>query len=127
MERPDDSDSDPRFDVGWRVNKAREACFKIERDAGYPVASSNQNDEGIAAAACDMVFSIQRALNSVSRISVSDIVNAWQGFGTSFQSALVYGTKLFPGRRDGADMVRNELYSAGCQCLKFLGRPYYAG
>jgi hypothetical protein len=121
----DDSDSDPKYDVGWHENQARQLCFKIEGDAGYPVSSSNGNDEGIAAIACDVVFAAQRMVNAVPSITADNLVNAWQGFGTSFKSAFVYGTKLAPGRRDGADMVRNEEYFASCQCLKFQGQPYY--
>jgi hypothetical protein len=48
------------------------------------------------------------------------------GFGTSLGSAFVYGTKFFPGRRDGGDMVRTEIYKQSCRCLQFLGKPYWA-
>jgi hypothetical protein len=122
----DNSDSDAKFDKGWHVNQAREKCFKIEADAGYPVKSSNQNDEGIAAQACDLIFFFQRAINATSVISNDALVQAISGFGTSMGSALVYGNKFFPGRRDGGDMVRTEIYHQKCRCLEFLGKPYWA-
>jgi len=119
-------DSDPRYDVGWHPNKARELCFKIEADAGMPVSSGNSNDEAIAGAACDLVFFLQRMLDGVSVISADNGIQAAENLGTSFKSAIVYGTKLIPGRRDGGDMFRTEEYFASCQCLKFQGQPYWA-
>lgn len=38
----------------------------------------------------------------------------------------VYGTKLFPGRRDGGNMVRTEEYFESCRCLKYKGPPSYS-
>jgi hypothetical protein len=123
----DDSDSDVKFDKGWHANPNRDKCFKIEADAGYPVHSSNQNDEGIAAQACDIVFMFQSAMNAVSVISNDSLVQAVSGFGKTLGSALVYGNNFFPGRRDGGDMVRTEIYHQSCRCLDFLGKPYWAG
>ena len=122
----DNSDSDVQFDKGWHANPHRDKCFKIEADAGYPVHSSNQNDEGIAAQACDIVFMFQRAMNGVSVISNDTLVNAVMHFGKTLGSALVYGNNFFPGRRDGGDMVRTEIYHQSCHCLNFLGPPYWA-
>ena len=123
----DDSDSDKKYDEGWQVNQNREKCFKIQADAGYPVHSSNQNDEGIAAQVCDIIFMLQRAMNAVSVISNDTLVQAIAGFGKTQGSAFVYGTKFFPGRRDGGNMVRTEIYHESCRCLKFMGQPYYTG
>jgi hypothetical protein len=122
----DNSDGDVKFDKGWHPNPHREKCFKIEADAGYPVHSSNQNDEGIAAQACDIVFMLQRALNAVSVISNDALVQTITGFGKTLGSALVYGNYFFKGRRDGGNMVRTEIYHQKCRCLEFLGKPYWA-
>lgn len=121
-----DTDLDSKFDKGWHTNQDREKCFKIEADAGYPVHSSNVNDEGLAGQYCDMIFLFQRAMNSVSVISNDTLVKAVEGLGTSFGSAFVYGSKFFAGRRDGSDMVRTEIYHQSCSCLDFLGKPYWA-
>jgi len=121
-----DVDVDPKFDVGWHTNRARQLCFTIQAKAGLPVSSSNENDEGIAAVACDIVFFLQRTLNSLSFVNADNFIRAVAGFNTSFQSALIYGTKMFPGRRDGGDMMRTEEYYASCKCLKFQGQPYWA-
>jgi hypothetical protein len=122
-----DTDSDAKYDKGWHTNQARVKCFKIEADAGYPVHSDNVEDEGLAAQYCDMILLFQRAMNHVSVISSDSLVQAVAGFGTSLESAFVYGTKFFPGRRDGSDMMRSEIYKQSCQCLQFLGKPYWAG
>ena len=123
----DDSDSDKKYDEGWKVNQTRELCFKIQADAGYPVHSSNQNDEGIAAQVCDMIFMLQRAMNAVSLVSSDALVQAIATFKRTQGSAFVYGTDFFPGRRDGGNMVRTEIYHQSCRCLKFLGQPYWTG
>lgn len=122
----DQVDYDPKFDVGWHPNKARELCFKIQADAGLPVRSSNPNDEAIAGSACDLVFFLQQMMNGVSFVNADNAIQAAENSGTSFNSAIVYGTKLIPGRRDGGDMFRAEEYFASCSCLKFQGPPYYA-
>jgi hypothetical protein len=121
----DGSDYDKSKDAGWHLNSYREQCFKIEADAGFPVAGSNLNDEMIAGGACDFVFLTQRILNGLSSITNDTFVSAVEHLGTSLPSALVYGTKLMHGRRDGADMVRTEEYLDSCKCLKYSGSPYY--
>jgi hypothetical protein len=121
----DQGDYDKSKDEGWHLNATREKCFKLQADAGYPVASSNANDEAIAAQVCDFVFFMQRAINSSTVVSNDAVIEAAGKFGTSLGSAIVYGTKLVPGRRDGGDMVRTEEYFDSCKCLKYSGPPYY--
>jgi hypothetical protein len=122
----DQSDYDKKFDQGWHVNKFREDCFRIETQAGYPPQSDNLNDEAIAGAACDAVFLMQRVINSSSLITATNFVNSVERLGTGMPSAIVYGTKLFPGRRDGGNMVRTEIYLQSCRCLQYKGAPYYS-
>jgi hypothetical protein len=122
----DHSDYDKSKDAGASVNEAREYCFKIMAAAGYPVNSSNANDEVFAGLACDFVFFMQRVMNnSLSQLTADGFVNAAQQLGTSFKSAVVYGTKLIPGRRDGGGMVRTEEYFDSCKCLKYKTAPAY--
>jgi len=121
----DDADEDPSKDAGWHTNQARQSCFSIEAAAGYPVNTSNQNDEGIAAESCDYVFFLQRVINSLSSLTVANFLTAAQNLGTSFQPAVVYGTKLSPGIRDGGDEFRTEEYFQSCSCLKYQGTPYF--
>jgi len=121
-----DSWSDKKYDEGWHSNPAREKCFKIQADAGYPVSSSNENDEGIAAIICDYVFMMQRVINTLPAISADSFINGTVHLGKSFPSAFVYGTNFFPGRRDGSDMIRTAEYLNSCQCLKYKNTPAYA-
>jgi len=122
----DDSDIDPANDAGWHANTARQLCWTIEADAGYPVNPSNGNDEAVAGASCDSVFLLQRVINASQVVSNDAFIETAAKLGTSFRSALVYGTKLFPGRRDGSDMVRTEEYFSSCKCVKYQGPPKYA-
>ena len=123
----DHADYDKKFDVGWHTNAEREKCFKIEADAGYPVNSSNLNDEVAAGESCDTVFFLQRVLNGgISLITNDSFISAAEQLGTSFHSAVVYGSKLVPGRRDGGGMMRSEEYFDSCKCLKFISSPAYS-
>jgi hypothetical protein len=119
----DSSDVDPRNDAGWRPNTARQLCFKIQRDAGYPV-EGNAVDQAFAALYCDQVFFLQRVVNSLSVLDADAFVEAVARLGSSFPTAFVYGSKFVPGRRDGASLVRTEEYFDSCKCLKYLTAPY---
>ena len=122
-----DSDTSPKNDAGWHPNAAREKCFKIEADAGYPVSDSNDNDESLAAQACDLVFFLQTVLNRIPATDLTSnaFVQGIAGLGRTWPSAFVYGTQFAPGLRDGSAEVRKAVYSAGCQCLSYSGPPYY--
>ena len=117
-----DSDSKPANDAGWHQNAQRQACFKIESDAGMP--PQNENDQALAAQYCDVFFFLQRILNSLSVVNSDNVINQVSTLGTSFKPAYVYGTNLFPGRRDGSDKVRQAEYLQSCSCLKYSGPPY---
>jgi hypothetical protein len=118
-------DSDPANDAGWHANATRQRCFKIEADAGYPVSSSNTNDEGIAASLCDIFFFLQRAINSSTVVTNDAVIAAAEKFGKTYPTAAVYGSNLFPGRHDGGDMVRTAVYLQSCSCLNYKGPPVY--
>ena len=122
----DSNDLDKIYDSGWHTNTTREQCYKMQAEAGYPVSSSNLNDELAAATACDVTFFLQRVVNGMSLITTQGFVDATQRLGTSLRSASVFGTKLFPGRRDGGGVVRTEEYFASCTCLKYLGPPDFS-
>jgi hypothetical protein len=122
----DTNDLDKMNDAGWHTNQTRERCYELEAAAGYPVSSANLNDELGAATACDVVFYVQRLVNNMRLITRDNFVDATQHLGTSLLSAAVFGTKLFPGRRDGGGMVRTEEYFNSCKCLKYLSVPAYA-
>jgi len=119
-----DADEDPKNDAGWHMNAARQHCFQIQAAAGMPVSSSNDNDEGLAAQACDVVFFLQQVINQLPILSTNALIDQVQKLGTTFKPAFVYGTRFFPGRLDGSDRVRQAEYFQSCQCLKFSGPPY---
>jgi len=121
----DDADYDGSYDQGWHANQARTLCYQIEAKAGYPVSSSNPNDEAAASSSCDAVFFLQKVLNAVPEVSVSAFMQAAANLGTSFATAQIYGTKFIPGRRDGGDEFRTEEYFSSCSCLQYQGAPYY--
>jgi hypothetical protein len=122
----DQSDFDRRMDAGFRPNAVREKCHRIMQDAGMPVANNYASDQQVAGLACDFTFMIHRTINSVAVITNDSVVAALPALGRSLGSALVYGNKFVPGRRDGGSLVRAEEYFADCECLRYLGTPYDA-
>ena len=120
-----DSDFAPRFDQGWHQNKTRQKCFKIMADAGLPVADSNENDEGIAAQVCDIIFFVQAGMNASKVITADAFVQTIETFGRQWPAAAVYGTQFGAGQHDGSAAVRQAQYSQGCRCLTYKGAPYY--
>ena len=122
-----DSDDQAKDDAGWHPNAARVKCFKIEADAGYPVSDSNDNDESLAASACDMVFFLQAVFNRLpaTNLTSNAFVQGVAGLARTWPSSFVYGTQFAPGLRDGSAEVRKAEYSASCQCLNYAGPPYY--
>ena len=119
-----DTDYDAKYDQGWHANKTREKCFKIMADAGYPVRSSNENDEGIAAQACDAIFFTQLVMNKATSLTADGFVQTVEALGRDFPSAFVYGTEFKPGQHDGSAKVRQAEYFQSCKCLKYSGAPY---
>jgi hypothetical protein len=118
-----DSDYQAKYDEGIRANQSREKCFQIQRDAGLPV-EGNEQDQGRAAQACDIVFFLQQVINSLDVVTNDSFAQAVARLGTSFGSAFVYGTKFGPGRRDGSDRARTAEYLQSCRCLKYRGGTY---
>ncbi|MEA2535677.1 MAG: hypothetical protein QOJ93_3488 [Actinomycetota bacterium] len=121
----DQADYDKSNDVGWHTNKAREECFKLMTDAGYP--PQNQSVEAFGGAFCDVAFFLQQVINSLSVLSTNAFMQAVGGLGTSFPSAIVFGTRFAADRHDGGSLVRIVTYLKSCQCLKYLTTPYDAG
>ena len=117
-----DTDSNPENDAGWHPNAQREACVKIEVQAGLP--PKNDEDRGLAAQTCDVIFFLQRLVNAVPVVNADTVINQVAKLGTSFAPASVYGTNFFAGRRDGSDKVRLVQYFQSCNCLKYSGPPY---
>jgi hypothetical protein len=120
-----DGDIDSSNDQGWHPNASRQHCFQIEAQAGYPVSPSNENDEGLASAACDFVFFLQKVMNELPDLTVANFISATESLGTSFAPATVYGSKFSSGVRDGGDQFRTEEYLQSCSCLQYQGAPYY--
>ena len=120
------ADFDPSYDAGWRTNKARDRCYSILAKAGYPIPQDGpNNDEGVASQACDQVFFLQRVINSLgATLTNTAFIQQAAQIGSSFENATVYGTNLFPGRRDGLALFRTAQYDAGCKCLRYSSKPF---
>src|SRR5207253_8625830 len=98
-------------------------CFKIQSDAGYPPNPNNLNDTAGAAAACDYTYFLQRVVNSLTTTITRDsFISAASHIG-DLSSALVYGSRLVGGRRDGGGMMRTVEYLQSCDCLQFKTKP----
>jgi len=107
-------------DAGWKTNATREACFKIMRDAGVALTTSNQN---VAAIICDSLFLFKRVADRLTTLTNDAFIAAAERVG-AFPTASVYGASLKPHKHDGGDLVRNGHFDVGCTCVVFDGKPY---
>jgi hypothetical protein len=116
------TDFEPTDDAGWRANRARDLCFKILRDGGAEPSDAISRFE--AAAACDVLFLIDRVISGADRLTVAAFMAAATALGTSYESPYVYRTRLAPNQRDGANGVRNSRYDDSCTCMRYTSAPY---
>ncbi|MDT7547927.1 MAG: branched-chain amino acid transport system substrate-binding protein, partial [Actinomycetota bacterium] len=118
----DFSDYMPQQDAGIAANPARTRCFAIM--AKYGVTANDQNTEATAAGSCQDIWFIETLLRRASQPTLQGAIAAAESLGTSFQSPLAYGTRLGPGRHDGAELARTAMYDDACSCMKYTSRPY---
>lgn len=118
----DFSDYMPSQDDGILPNVARQRCFSIMQK--YGVTPSDVNTYSTAASACDQVWFVEALLNRASEPTLRGALAAAESLGTAYRSPMAYGTRLGPGRHDGADLARNSRFDDACKCMKYTSKPY---
>jgi ABC-type branched-subunit amino acid transport system substrate-binding protein len=106
-------------DVG--LNAPQKLCQQLMVAAGQGnVSRAGQNQQRLY---CDGLFFLQRTLAHATELTPKGLRAQLEKLGTSYTSAMTFGTSFGPGRHDGADTVRNIAYSTGCSCFQYVGRP----
>lgn len=118
----DHNDYAPSFDEGIAPNQARERCFAVMRAKGIDVSGAAA--QALAASACDFVGFVVQTLKASGAPSRDGFLAAADRTGTSFASALTYGVRMAPGRRDGVELFRSSRYDEGCSCMRYTSKPF---
>lgn len=116
------SNFEPSSDEGIAPNQARERCFAVMNKARVDVSSDATQVQ--AAQACDYVWFMEQTLRRAGTPTRSAFLQAVDGTGTAFAASFVYGTRLQPGRRDGAELFRTSRFDDGCSCMRYTSKPF---
>jgi hypothetical protein len=118
----DSLDAKAESDQGVGVNAPRERCFALMRKRGLPVG--DDQTRYLALGSCDPVWFVEAVLKQTQATTLPYLIAAGESLGTSYRSPYGYGTKLGPGRHDGANLFRNSAFDDACTCMRYSSRPY---
>lgn len=91
--------------------------------AGGLSAGANRTDQKLMYAVCDAVYSFRAALTAGGEPTVAGLRRGYESLGTSFRTALTFGSVLGPTRHYGVSSVRDMAYDYdACTCLKYTSR-----
>ena len=111
------------YDEGWKTNQARERCYAIMRDKGVPLG--NVNEQGNARQACEQFWFVLASLPHLDgTLNAPAFTAAANRLEWSFQSPQAYAIHISPTQHDGTSAARNLEFDAGCDCFKWLSKPY---
>lgn len=101
-------------------NGVREACFKQLARHGIPL--DGLSPEYAAAQTCELFSFFQHALaQTPGDLTLGGFVGGVDRLGTTFRSALTFGTRLQPGKHAGAAAYRPGAYVTACSCFRYTG------
>ena len=118
----DFDDDNPEADAGIKLNPQRERCFKIMRLEGLDVSTSST--QNTATGICDSVWFVETVLRRAAAPTLAGAIRAAEGLGTSYRPPSTYGSRLGPGRHDGAYLIRASRFDDVCVCMKYVSKPY---
>ncbi len=118
------ADWDRTYDAGWKLNRAREACYEIMRKHGVPL--TNVNEELVARAACEQLWFMIAAINEIGGATLNwrTFISGVNRIGGSFQSPSAYAVNLSSSQHDGVSAARNQKFVSSCTCYKWIDDPY---
>jgi hypothetical protein len=118
----DSYDTKQLADQGIALNPNRERCWALMRKHGLKVGQ--EQTQTLAIGACEIAWFAEAVLKRTRGAGLPDMIAAAESLGTSYGSPYVYGTRLGPGRHDGAALFRNSRFDDACSCMRYTSKPY---
>ena len=116
-------DHDKTYDVGWRVNPARERCYDFMRRKGVSMGDANQQQN--ARAACDELWFLQAAVNRPEGVlSVAGVMSWVNARRYGYNSTQTYETHFSTRQHDGVAAARRYRFDDACECFRYTSKPY---
>ncbi len=115
---------DKSYDEGWKINQARERCYKLMRDAGVPM--DNTNRQYTARAACEQFWFyqvIEKILGNAP-LTANNFMVAVNRVASGYPSTNAFAVHLSATQHDGIAAARNAEFDEECGCYKFTSDPY---
>lgn len=118
------SDADKFYDEGYKLNKTRERCYELMRDAGVPL--DNAQREADARMACEQFWFLQllESILGEAPLTPDNIMVAVNKVGSSFSSPSAYAVHFSPTQHDGIAAARNMKFDDSCTCYQWASDPY---
>ena len=118
------SDADKFYDEGYKLNKTRERCYALMRDAGVPL--DNAQREADARMACEQFwfFQLLESILGEAPVTPDNIMVAVNRVGSGFSSPSAYAVHFSPTQHDGIAAARNMKFDDSCTCYKWVSDPY---
>lgn len=91
-------------------------CREILLEGGYDLA--DRTEEKYALNLCGDLLFLKTALDAAAAPNAAELERTVDGMGTSFAHAASYGSRLGPGRHDGAENTRVLVFDATCNCFR---------
>ena len=112
------------YDEGWKKNQARERCYAIMREKDVPMR--NVNEQGNARQACEQFWFVLASMPHLSggALNAPAFTAAANQLQWSFQSPQAWAIFINANQHDGTAAARNLKYDGGCDCFKWLSKPY---
>lgn len=118
------ADADESYDEGYKLNQARERCYKLMRDAGVPM--DNANRQAYARFACEEFWFFQMIESVLGRapLTSDNFMVALNKVGWGFSSPNAYGVHFSSTQHDALSAARNMKFVESCNCYEWSSDPY---
>jgi hypothetical protein len=94
-------------------------CLQIGKEKGVAGSSGTGGFRLYMHLFCDSILFLKTALDRAPALTPEGLRASVESLGTSYDSPYTYGTRLGPGRHDGAAVMRTTQYDDGCGCFVY--------
>lgn len=84
----------------------------------------NDNNKVIALKTCDAFFFLKASVERGGPdVTLGSFLAGAESLGTSWASALSYGSAVTAQQRDGISVLATTAFEDGCTCFRYRGEP----